>query len=481
MLDLSRRQFLRSTLASGAAMAAAGAIQRRRAWAIDAPGAQTAQPAKTPLKIHVERKRHGFEDTTGKPFVPFGVTYYRPGTGWAPQLWRQFDAEATRRDFARLKRQGANVVRVFISVGSFFADPGKLNPEGLTKFDQLLSLADEAGLYVHPTGPDAWEGMPAWTKDLNVFSNDTNEPCLAALENYWRLFAARYRGRSTIWAYDLRNEPHVAWDTPYLRSQWAAWRKAHNQDLVPVPDPKMNPPVPELADYQRFRESIAQKWVARQSKAIHAADPDALVTVGLLQWSVPAQRIAIDQYTGFRPSVIARHLDFLELHFYPLVTGAYDYGGPAAETANLAVLEAMARECAKPGLPLVIAEFGWYGGGPLAPHGKPATEEQQSQWCRHVLEVTAPMACGWLNWGMYDHPQAMDVSKLTGLFTADGREKAWGRTFRDLAEQFRANPPAYAIPNGPDLPWAAGTASGNEMEKFRQAYLATFAARWKAQ
>jgi hypothetical protein len=98
-----------------------------------------------------------------------------------------------------------------------------------------------------------------------------------------------------------------------------------------------------------------------------------------------------------------------------------------------------------------------------------------------VLEVTAPMACGWLNWGMYDHPQAMDVSKLTGLFTADGREKAWGRTFRDLAEQFRANPPAYAIPNGPDLPWAAGTASGNEMEKFRQAYLATFAARWKAQ
>ncbi len=61
--------------------------------------------------------------------------------------------------------------------------------------------------------------------------------------------------------------------------------------------------------------------MARQSKAIHAADPDALVTVGLLQWSIPAQRIAIDQYTGFRPSVIAKHLDFMELHFYPLVAG----------------------------------------------------------------------------------------------------------------------------------------------------------------
>ncbi|MGA2621308.1 MAG: cellulase family glycosylhydrolase [Thermoguttaceae bacterium] len=439
------------------------------------------QPTKALSKIRVDCRHHGFVDVTGEPFMPFGVTYYRPDTGWAPQLWKQFDAEVTRRDFARLKRQGANVVRVFISFGSFFTEPSKLNPEGLSKFDQLLDLADEAGLYVHPTGPDAWEGMPVWTKDLNVFSNDTNEPCLKALEDYWHLFATRYRGRSTIWAYDLRNEPHLAWDTPCLRMQWAAWRKAHHQGPVPVPDPKVDPPAPELADYQRFRESIAGKWVARQSKAIHVADPDALVTVGLLQWSIPAQRMKIDQYTGFRPSIIAKYLDFLELHYYPLVAGAYDYGGRAAETANLAVLEAMARECAKPGLPLVIAEFGWYGGGPLTPNGKPATEEQQSEWCRHLLEVTSPLACGWLNWGMYDAPQANDVSKLTGLFTVDGKEKAWGRTFRDVAQRFRANPPAYAIPSRPDLPWVACTASGDEMEKFRQAYLATFAAGRKAQ
>ena len=254
-------------------------------------------------KIRIDRQRHGFVDAAGRAFTPFGVTYYRPNTGWAPQLWKQFDAQATRRDFARLKQQGANVVRVFISFGSFFTEPGRLNPEGLAKFDQLLDLADEAGLYVHPTGPDAWEGMPPWTQDLNVFSNDTNPRCLEALEDYWRWFAARYRGRSTIWAYDLRNEPHLAWDTPYLRDQWAASRKVHNQARVPVPDAKANPNTTELADYQRFRESIAEKWVACQSQAIHAADPEALVTVGLLQWSVPAQRMTIDQYTGFRPSL----------------------------------------------------------------------------------------------------------------------------------------------------------------------------------
>ena len=95
-----------------------------------------------PPKIRVDRTHHGFSDARGKPYVPFGVSYYRPGTGWAPQVWKKFDAEATRRDFALLKKLGANVVRVFITFGSFCTEPGKLDPEGLTKFDRFLDLAD---------------------------------------------------------------------------------------------------------------------------------------------------------------------------------------------------------------------------------------------------------------------------------------------------------------------------------------------------
>lgn len=435
------------------------------------------QPAaKSPPKIRVDRARHGFVDATGKPFVPFGVSYYRPGTGWAPQLWKQFDADATRRDFALLKKQGVNVVRVFISYGSFFTEPGKLNPEGLAKFDQLLDLADEAGIYVHPTGPDHWEGVPAWIQELQTPDLDGNEPAMRALEKYWRLFATRYRGRSTIWAYDLKNEPVVAWDTPYLRTQWEEWRKSRKQEVVSIPD-KSKSTSPNLADYQHFRESIGEKYVARLSKAIHAADPDALVTVGLIQWSVPAQRLKPDQYAAFRPSLLARHLDFMELHFYPLAKDVYQYGGAEAETANLAVLEAMARECAKPGLPLVIAEFGWYGGGAPKPGFRPATEEQQAEWCRHLIETTEPMACGWLNWGMNDNPQAAeDISKLTGLFTADGKEKAWGHTFHELAQRFQNQPPVFALPDRPDLPWERCLADGNEMTAFQKAYLESFAA-----
>jgi hypothetical protein len=430
-----------------------------------ANGAAAAQ------KVRADRPGHGFVTADGKRFVPLGVSYYRPGTGWAPQLWKQFDAAATRRDFARLKQLGANVVRVFVSFGSFFTEPDHLNPQGLAKFEQLLDLADEAGLYVHPTGPDGWEGMPDWTKGSNFATIDGNEACLVALENYWRWFAARYRGRRTIWAYDLRNEPCVAWDSPSMRSQWQAWRTAHGRPTTGVPDLKGSPAPAELADYQRFRESLAERWVARQSRAIRAADPQSLVTVGLLQWSIPAQRIKLDQYAAFRPAMIAPHLDFMELHFYPLAQGVYRYESPAAERANLAVLEAMARECAKPGLPLVIAEFGWYGGGALDPHGPPASEEQQAHWCRRLIEVTSPLACGWLNWGLYDHPQARDVSRLTGLLTIEGREKAWGRAFREVAEQLRSHPTAFALPPRPELPWDACTTSGDAMEKYRRTYL----------
>src|ERR1035437_343766 len=54
-------------------------------------------------KVHIAKDGRSFETDAGQPFVPFGVNYYRPGTGWAPQVWKQFDAETTRKDFARMK------------------------------------------------------------------------------------------------------------------------------------------------------------------------------------------------------------------------------------------------------------------------------------------------------------------------------------------------------------------------------------------
>ena len=136
------------------------------------------------------------------------------------------------------------------------------------------------------------------------------------------------------------------------------------------------------------------------------------------------------------------------------------------------------REVAAAGKPVVLAEFGWYGGGkPTFDGGRhpAATEEQQAQWCRRVVETTAGLAVGWLNWGFYDHPGARDVTELIGLVTAEGKVKRWGEDFQQLAARFQGQRiPAQTLGLRPTLDWDAGVTSAQAGRQFRDAYLKAF-------
>ena len=455
-------------------------------------------------KVKIAKDGRSFETETepepGRPFVPFGVNYYRPGTGWAPQVWKQFDAEATRKDFVRMKEMGINCVRVFLSYGSFYTDPGVLKSEGVEKFDQFLSLAEKAGIYVHPAGLDHWEGPPNW-RPVAV----ADQPTLQFTEQFWKLFAARYRGRHVIFAYDLKNEPTIDWQTEIIPPQWNVWLEkkytsieklaaawgATNQlefGKIPVPPPKNALRDRQLLDFQSFREYLADEWTRRQVAAIKSADPEALVTVGFLQTSVPAHFWgSIADYAGFRPERQAKFLDFLEIHFYPLARGAYEYKSEDDELANLAYLESIVREVARVGKPVVLAEFGWYGGAekPKFDKGKHpvGTEEQQAKYLRRVVETSAGFVVGWLNWGFYDHPDATDCSELTGLLRVDGTPKAWGRTFQQLSARYAGTRITPAtIGARPALDWDACLTSSESTRQFRDQYLKDLLAdkpRWK--
>ncbi len=461
-------------------------------------GEQVAERSPLP-KIRITPAGRTFETEEGKAFVPFGVNYYRPGTGWAPQLWKQFDAQATRQDFDHMSRLRVNCVRVFLTYGSFFMEDDSLNAEGLAKFDQLLRIAEEAGIYIHPTGPDHWEGLPTWAARDRI----AEERVLRALETFWRLFARRYRGRNVIFAYDLLNEPQVPWDTPALRRRWNRWlvaryataakaARAWGVDVQsirwqdqPPPPAEDAPGSRQLLDYQHFREGIADQWTRRQVTTIKSVDPDALVTVGLIQWSVPALLPGVRHYSAFRPRRQAKLLDFMEVHFYPLAGGFFEYGGPEDEQRNLAYLESVVREVALTGRPVVLAEFGWYGGGKLTiDRGAhpPATGEQQARWCRRAVETTQGLAAGWLNWGLYDQPEARDVSQLTGLLTADGKPKAWAREFRRLARLLTAKPMAPAeLGHRPSLDWDRSITSRQAGQQFREEYRRAFRSQTAAQ
>lgn len=463
-------------------------------WPRGAASAAEAVKRSSLPRVLVRPDGRGFVMEKGKPFVPFGLTYFRANTGWAPQVWKKWDAEATRQDFARMRKLGVNCVRVFLSFGSFYTEPGKLDPEGLAKFDQFLALAEEHGIYVHPTGPDHWEGLPDWAK----VDRYADEAVLTALEKFWTQFAARYRGRNVIFAYDLLNEPHVAWDTPPMRAKWNAWlqheyrtaphvayawkRTVPPAELgeFPIPKPVAAARSRELLDYQKFREEIADEWTRRQVAAIKAADPRALVTVGYVQWSVPSLIPGVQHYAAARPSRQARWLDFLEIHFYPLDSGAYDYRSEEAENRNLAYAHGVVAEVAKLGKPVVLAEFGWYGGGkPRFDGGKHpfASEAQQAQWCRRLVETTTGLACGWLNWGLYDQPEATDPSEFSGLLTATGETKAWGREFEKLAKRYTKGLPAVRSPRlEMELDWDACVTDPAAGHQWRREYYEKFMA-----
>jgi len=444
--------------------------------------------------VKIAKDGRSFATEAGEPFVPFGVNYYRPGTGWAPQVWKQFDAEATRKDFARMKDLGINCVRVFLSYGSFYADPGVLKPEGLEKFDQFLDLAEQAGIYVHPTGPDHWEGLPNW-RPVAVADPST----VQHLARFWELFAARYRGWHVIFAYDLKNEPSVEWRGDFMLPQWNAWlqnkygsvekladaRGMTNQferGKIPMPPRRNAPSSRQVLDFQSFREHLADEWTRRQTAAIKAADPDALVTVGLLQSSIPSHLWGgVSHYTGFRAERQARFLDFLEVHFYPLEHGPYEYKSEQDELANLAYLEGIVREVAHIGKPVVLAEFGWYGGAekPTFDQGVHpiGTEEQQAQYLRRAVQISAGFVVGWFNWGLYDNPGAGDCSELTGLLRVDGATKAWGKAFQQLTTRYSGRHISPArIGYRPTLDWDACLTNSATADRFRSEYLKAFLA-----
>lgn len=427
-------------------------------------------------KVRVHAGWRGLVTGEKKPFIPMGAMYFRANNGWTPRFWKKFDARAVLRDLKALKAMHFNTVRLWLTSLSFYPRPGRLDPAAIEKLDQLLAAAEQAGIYVQVCALTAWQGRPKNEVPLWQRGDEYADP--KAVEDqvqFWHLIASRYKSRNVILTYELANEPTVLWKTPTMQALWNKW----NNKSTPIPPAKDNPGDSALLAYQHFREHVADEWTRQQVAAIKQADPDALVTVGLIQWSVPAMPNALNYYSGFRPQRQAKFLDFMEIHCYPLADGGFTYQSEAVEAANLSYLESILRETAAPGLPTMLAEFGWYGGGICPNFGPPvpASQQQQADFCAREVKTSTPLVCGWLNWAMFDDPVATDVTRFSGLFTAEGKEKAWGRRFSQIAREYQYNMPP--VPLGkigprPEMPWDACLTSSAAGEKFRVKYLAAF-------
>jgi len=201
---------------------------------------------------------------------------------------------------------------------------------------------------------------------------------------------------------------------------------------------------PRLRDWQRFREYLADEWVRRQVEAIRKADPTHLVTVGYIQWSYPLVRPGQPgRYAAFNPRRQARWLDFVTIHFYPTLGSPFQ--SDSNRRKNLAYLQAASAYC-RTGKPVILGEFGWYGGG--APQHHPfLSEKQQAQWITAEIEASCGLVDGWLSWPFADSPESRDISLFSGLVKPDMTLKTWGRKFRTYASSLpQLKTPAFNLP-----------------------------------
>jgi endo-1,4-beta-mannosidase len=410
--------------------------------------------------IAVSQNGKGFiEQPSGRSFVPFGVNYYDPNTGWAPKIWRRFDPDHVMRHFEVMHDLGVNCARVFLTAATFQPDVNTIDERALAKLDAFIGIARQSGIRLILTGPDHWEGSPAYWKPDRF----AGEQALKALDTFWRIVGQRYRGEPAIFAWDLLNEPHMPWFTETWRPMWNQWLQAkygtweklkaawaseikegESWGNVAVAQNKASKGNPRLLDWQMFREHLADQWVRRQVEAIRQADPTHLVTVGYIQWSYPLVRGGDPSlYAAFNPQRQSRWLDFLCIHFYPLLGQPLE--SKEAWDRNLTYLQSVLAYC-HAGKPVVLEEFGWYGGG--APRGQPSlTEDQQDRWIVAEIEATRRLSDGWLSWPFADTPTSTDMSKYGGLVKPDMTRKQWAKSFAQYASNL-ANLPQPT----PELP-----------------------------
>jgi hypothetical protein len=396
-------------------------------------------------RLRVTADGWGFERAQSRErFVPVGANYFDPNVGWPPRIWHRYDDAAVRRHLDDLAGQGFNIIRIFLDCRFLCPEDGRVDEKALDTTARMAEYAAERGIYVLYSGVYSdWSGPPAWARG-DQFADPALLEKICAL---WRSVVRRLKDIPAVAIYDLLNEPHLHWQTEARLQPWREWSREHlGRRIEEIP---ANTPVTDRAAwiaYVRFLESLAAGWTRRQAQAIRETDPAALVSVGLLQFSVPVHVPGWSSYPGISPAVVAPYVDYSSIHYYPMLIRMED-GLEPHEDLYLANLETVVRGARMPGKPTVIEEFGWYGGGALRQGMPYRAERHQADYGRKFIERTRGCACGWLNWGYADQPDASDVSERSGLFTNTGTLKEWGKAMGEFARQAQVQPPCFRSPD----------------------------------
>jgi hypothetical protein len=279
-------------------LAATSGVQRGWGEEEAARPADDARSLPALPRIRVADDGRRFVDASGRTFVPWGFNYDHDAPGRLIEDYWEDEWEEVEQDFREMKDLGANTVRVHLQFGKFMDGPDKPNRRALDRLERLVRLAERLELYLDVTGLGCYhkQDVPEWYDALGEAAR------WEAQARFWEAVAERCRTSPAVFCYNLMNEPVVP-GVVGKRDDWLgpAFGGKHFVQFI------------TLETGGRARHEVARQWIRRLVAAIRKHDRRALVTVGLVPWSLDRPGLT----SGFIPEKIAGDLDFLAVHIYP--------------------------------------------------------------------------------------------------------------------------------------------------------------------
>ncbi len=419
-------------------------------------------------KVRVAKDRWNFElEGSGRFITPIGgnmLNDQHPGQG---TLFQNFDAGECERRFGIMAELGLNCLRQAIGVNQVFDPKTGLKSRGMKNWDIFIGLAEKYGVYLMPVGGylggNDWFDMPILADSGKALDDD----CL-----FWEAFAGHYKDHPAIWAWDLRNEllydneSHLV--TPgaintnktdlKIKDRWPFWLEKRYGSLdamnrvysakfasfgeVPGSVKFIEKPFDICAcDFRNYLNDRGYDWCKRQCDVIRSVAPGQMIVSGNNTWSSPDQKIWLAN--GFHNRAIHDLFDFITFHPYPACQAVpagrgdpLDGGEPLKYWLSSCIGNARMDHYGKP---VVVQEFGWYGGGTSRflcelPY---RSEKEHADYTRILTDTLIPHVNGFINWPTFDMPEANDISNHGGIFTCEGKRKELAKVYEDLVAKLQ--------------------------------------------
>ena len=415
--------------------------------------------------VRVSKDRWNFElEGTGEFITPLGANILcanHPGQG---TLFQNFDPAYCDRRLGIMAELGLNCLRQAIGVNQVFHPTKGLLPEGMKNWDTFIALAEKHGIYLMPVG--GYIGSNDWFDVTRLADSGQQLDWDCA---FWASFCGHYKDHPAIWAWDIRNEllywtrAHMV--TPgsteehmveaMLKDRWPWWLETRYGTVaamnkaycttyatfaeVPGSVGFVEKPFDLCAfDFRNYLNDRGYDWCKRQCDSIRAAAPGHMIVSGNNAWLSPDQDLWLAN--GFHNRALHDLFDFMTLHPYPAwqcVPGyrgdPLDGGEPLAYWLSSCIGNARMDHYGKP---VVVQEFGWYGGGTSRflcdlPY---RSEQEHADYTRALTAALIPHVNGFINWPTFDMPDSNDISNHGGIFTHDGKPKELAKVYRELAQ-----------------------------------------------